>query len=132
MLPPAIWLRDLYPASDGKRTGFGNGLWLGPWAADMVCVGLFGSYPAVNELISRYGSSASEIYFPYPNKFTGDTPDDRTPHFLLMTFSRQGLAQAARQSAGIAKGNNLTQSVAGNPHLTSPWSGGGNKPLFEQ
>ncbi len=132
LLPPGLWAPYLYVASDWKRAGSGNGLWLGPWARDMVCVGLFGSYPAVNELISRYGSSASEIYFPYPNRFTRDTPDDRTPHFLLMTFSRQGLAQAARQSASIATGNNLTQSVAGNPHLTSPWSGGGNKPLLEQ
>jgi hypothetical protein len=102
LLPPALWLHYLYLASDGKRTGFGNGLWLGPWAKDRVCVGVFGSYPAVHELISHYGSSASEIYFPYPNRFAGDNPRDQSPHFLLMAFTRQGLARAAVQSTAIA------------------------------
>ena len=70
----------------------------------MVGVGLFGSYAAADALIFQYGPSAGEIYFPYPSRFKGDIPDDQNPHFLLMTFSRQGLAEAATQSASIAKG----------------------------
>jgi hypothetical protein len=102
LLPPGLWSPYLYEASDWKRAGSGNGLWLGPWDGDTVCVGVFGFFPAVNELISRYRASASEIYFPYPDKFTPGITPDQNPHFMLMTFTQQGLAQAARQSANIA------------------------------
>jgi len=36
LLPPGLWAPYLYVASDWKRAGSGNGLWLGPWARDMA------------------------------------------------------------------------------------------------
>jgi hypothetical protein len=43
-------------------------LWLGPYGASFVGVGIQGNYEDLQGLIKKYGADSEEIFFPYPEK----------------------------------------------------------------
>jgi len=98
LLPPAIWAESLDAVLMRRRIG-GPGLWLGPWHGDRIAIGLVGSPPAIEPLITYYGTQASAIYFPYPYTLASHfaTADD-SPEVLLMVFGRHTLAHLARKA----------------------------------
>jgi hypothetical protein len=79
-------------------TWLAYGLWLSPWPGDRVSVGEFAWYPAVVPLIERFRGITSEIYFPYPGKLEPHAvlPKSQADGFLLMAFTREQLARAAK------------------------------------
>ena len=74
---------------------FAYGVWLSSWPDDRVAVGEYVSDP--KPLITRFRGIASEMYFPFPNRLSSDTPVANTHAygFLMMIFDRQQLRRAA-------------------------------------
>ena len=87
---------------------FAYGVWLSSWSGDRVAVGEYVWYP--KPLIAKLRGVASEIYFPFPNRLSSDTPlpDTQTYGFLMMIFDREELGRAAQLLNGTP------------PHGTSP------------
>jgi hypothetical protein len=75
---------------------FVYGTWLSSWSGDRVAVGEYVWYP--KPLIAKLRGVASEIYFPFPNRLSSDTPlpDTQTYGFLMMIFDREELGRAAQ------------------------------------
>ena len=74
---------------------FAYGVWLSSWSDDRVTVGEYVWCP--KPLIARFRGVASEIYFPFPNSLSSDTPvpDTHAYGFLMMIFDREQLGRAA-------------------------------------
>lgn len=90
---------------------FVYGTWLSSWPGDRVAVGEYVWDP--KPLIARFRGVAREVYFPFPNRISSDTPlpDTQAYGFLMMIFDRAQLVQAAellkpptpvRTSPGVA------------------------------
>jgi hypothetical protein len=60
-LLPEDWVR-----SDDIGISTRNGLWLGPWGARDIGVGIVGSYQSLTGVIEKYRADALHIYYPYP------------------------------------------------------------------
>jgi hypothetical protein len=88
-LPPYYW-------SQGSELRRDKGLWLGPWRDGQASIGLEGSYAAIKPLIDKYRGAASEIYFPYPDQFSGTSEKDGSA-LLVIVFDRAQLSRAAAQ-----------------------------------
>ncbi len=81
------WSAILPLLQAGAQNGAGNGFWIGPGPNDgTVAVGLPVSATAAGELVSRYGTDATRIQFPYPMLYSDAVVRDEALHFLLMTL----------------------------------------------
>jgi hypothetical protein len=95
-LLPKYW--GGYVASQGtagQRLEFSTrtGLWLGPWDAGTISVGLTASGQTIGPLIARYGTVAQRVYFPYPQPLTAGPA--RGEGVLLLMFTHDGIRRAA-------------------------------------
>lgn len=75
-------------------------LWLGTYSGHDIGVGVMGSYASVKPLLEKFSAYASQIYFPYPRKVSGD-PKTNTRGQLLMVFTPAQLANAARVAGSL-------------------------------
>jgi hypothetical protein len=82
-------------AGDAASSGnWQEDVWLGSWTGDKVGVGIVGPYAAIARLVDKYGTFASEVFFPFPNKLSpGHKPGDIGQ--LLMVFSGDQLSRTA-------------------------------------
>lgn len=98
-LLPAGWLVGPpvppYYFSQGSELRHDKGLWIGPWINGEASVGLEGSYDAIRPLIDKYRGSASQIFFPYPDQFSGTSDKAAGSALLVMVFDRVQLSRAA-------------------------------------
>jgi hypothetical protein len=88
-LLPANWVTD-----PDVRTN--NGLYLGPWGADGIALGVVGSYEGLQNVISKYRAAASQIFFPFPKELNAPPRGDTFMRLMVMVFDRNGLTQAAQ------------------------------------
>jgi hypothetical protein len=77
---------------------------LGQWHPGRVAIGVEGSYEAIQPLIAQYGADSTAIYFPFPRKLAEPSPsepsgDTGVPALMVMEFTSEGLAKAARRVA---------------------------------
>ena len=86
-LLPAHWVTD-----QDVRTN--NGLYLGPWSTGGVAVGTVGSYQGVQPVIDKYGTDATQIFFPFPKTLIEPPHGDTFMRLLVMVFDHKGLIQA--------------------------------------
>jgi hypothetical protein len=91
-LLPQDWVR-----SDDIDISTRNGLWLGPWGANDVGVGIVGSYQSLTGVIEKYRANALHIYYPYPRELEAHPKEDLLMRKLVMVFDTAGLARAARK-----------------------------------
>jgi hypothetical protein len=73
-------------------------MWMGELGDSTVAIGIVAAYSDLNSVIVRYGPTAKQIFFPYPQKVQTPIPPDHDGQ-LVMTFDRRGLARAALQAA---------------------------------
>ena len=78
-----------HPSEFSTRTG----LWLGPWEAGTIGVGLTASFQTISPLVARYERLAERIYFPYPQPFTGYLAHGHG--VVLLLFTPDGIRRAA-------------------------------------
>lgn len=96
-LLPAYWA-SARPRERGKavpRYWTANGLWLSPGPGDTVALGIAGPFPSLAPVVARYGPTADQIYFPAPQRWTGQPTAGRG--LLLMLFRRPALARLAQE-----------------------------------
>jgi len=86
---PAHWVTD-----PDVRTN--NGLYLGPWGADEVAVGIVGSYQGIQPVIDKYRTAATQIFFPFPKKLIEPPHGDTFMRLLVIVFDRKRLIRAAQ------------------------------------
>jgi hypothetical protein len=94
-LLPAYWSGfSASPTHAGAGRQFWSpyGLWLGPGPSNTVGVGLFGAFPELELVLSRYGKLASATYFPAPLRLTEQTREGQG--LLLMLFTPAQLQRA--------------------------------------
>jgi len=92
LLPDSKWSRSLDQALAAR--GAVNGLWVGAGENGTIAVGLPAWPAAIDPLVSRYGSDAASILYPYPNHYSGNTPSgDGAVDYLVMTLRPAALAQ---------------------------------------
>jgi hypothetical protein len=77
------------------RTNWWRNLWLGAWDGSMVGVGIMGNYETLEPLIREYTKCATEVFFPFPSRFTGK--HDRKRGQLLMVFPLDGIQRCSNQ-----------------------------------
>jgi hypothetical protein len=68
-----------------------NGLYLGPWSAGEVAVGIVGSYDALRPLLAKYQGRAVKVFFPFPEELKGEPQGDTFMRLLVMVFDRAAL-----------------------------------------
>jgi len=93
LLPPH-WVTD-----PDIRTN--NGLYLGPWGANEVAVGIVGSYQGLQPVIGKYHAAAVQIFFPFPKRLIEPPHGDTFMRLLVMAFDRNGLTQAAHTAESL-------------------------------
>jgi hypothetical protein len=84
---------ELGPHAPGDATST-SGIWLGPWTADSIAIGVLAGPPAAATLIARFGPHADAIYYPYPlpySKRPSSAHQADDPQMLLMTFKTTAL-----------------------------------------
>jgi hypothetical protein len=84
---------ELGPHAVGDATST-SGIWLGPWTADSIAIGVVAGRQAAATLTARFGPHAEAIYYPYPLPYS--TPPSSAqqaadPQMLLMTFKTAAL-----------------------------------------
>jgi hypothetical protein len=118
-LLPASWLTG--PTAEGwsiqenavtdpSRRYF-LGAWLGPMADGHVSVGVYGSYAALEPIVSRYRQRAVRVYFPYPASLAAAGADARLEDMhglMVIEFDREQLAAAAAQVRASASTTGVT------------------------
>ncbi len=78
---------------------WGN-LWLGEYGAATVAIGVVGNEADLAPVIAKYGPLATQVLFPYPDKFRPGASAERSGQ-LLMKFDRGALEKAvAAQASG--------------------------------
>jgi hypothetical protein len=95
----AGWSIQENGVTDPKRRYY-LGAWLGPMADGHVSVGVYGSYAALDSIVSRYRQRAVRIYFPYPSSLgvAGADARVREMHGLMVfEFDREQFAAAAAE-----------------------------------
>jgi hypothetical protein len=75
-------------------------LWLGS-RGNLISVGIVGNFEDLHFLVDRYGSNAVKIYFPFPKPLSKRRESESG--LLLMTFSREGLRQAAGKVRDVGR-----------------------------
>jgi hypothetical protein len=68
-----------------------SGVWLGPWGADGVAIGVVGDRQSVRDVIAKYGPSAAQIFYPYPLEYRADEAAADGENLLVMIFPRAAL-----------------------------------------
>ena len=91
-LLPEDWVR-----SDDIGISTRNGLWLGPWGARDIGMGIVGSYQSLTAVIEKYRADALHIYYPYPRQLETHPKENLLMRKLVMVFDAAGLASAARK-----------------------------------
>jgi hypothetical protein len=109
-LLPEDWVR-----SDDIDVSTRNGLWLGPWGARDIGVGIVGSYQSLTEVIEKYRADALHIYYPYPRELEAHPKENLLMRKLVMVFDAAGLARAARKVDSTATVR-LNGAVTGTAH----------------
>ncbi|MDA8065404.1 MAG: hypothetical protein M0031_07880 [Thermaerobacter sp.] len=74
VLPRVLEIRGDIPRRYGSGSGLaknwtGNGGWLGGWGKGYVGIGIKGRYKDVRDIIGKYRSGASAVFYPYPKTF---------------------------------------------------------------
>jgi hypothetical protein len=92
LLPPH-WVTD----SDVRTN---NGLYMGPWDANEVALGVAGTYWGLQPLIGKYGAAAAQIFLPFPRRLNEARRGD-TFMLLVMVFDRNGLTQAVHAAGSL-------------------------------
>jgi hypothetical protein len=80
---------EVPPAGDSR---WWQNLWLGS-DGGLISVGIVGNYQDLKFLIRDYGPEATDIYFPFPDKFS-ERPKQNDGQ-LLISFTPEGLRRAA-------------------------------------
>jgi hypothetical protein len=82
-------MAELGPARTPELTT--SGVWLGPWGADGVAIGIVGDRAGVEATLREYARSAAQVFYPYPLVYRAerDFPDGQ--NLLLMVFPRAAL-----------------------------------------
>jgi hypothetical protein len=82
-------MAELGPARKPALTT--SGVWLGPWDADEVAIGIVGDRAGVAAILRQYARAAARVYYPYPLIYHAerDFPDGQ--NLLLMVFPRAAL-----------------------------------------
>jgi hypothetical protein len=93
---PEDWVR-----SNDAGISTRNGLWLGPWGANDIGVGIVGSYQSLTGMIEKYHADALHIYYPYPHELEAHPKGNLLMRKLVMVFDTAGLARAARKVNSI-------------------------------
>jgi len=75
-----------------------NGLWLGPWGANGVIIGIVGSYASLKGVIEKYRADALHIYYPYPHELEAHPKGNLFMRKLIMVFGAAGLARASAKA----------------------------------
>lgn len=96
LLPDSKWSRTLDQAVAAR--GALNGLWIGAGENGTIAVGLPAWPAAFDFLLSRYGSDATSILYPYPLRYSKDAPSDDAIHYLLMTLRSTALTHCGQCS----------------------------------
>jgi hypothetical protein len=109
-LLPEAWVR-----SDDIDIATRNGLWLGPWGAKDIGVGIVGSYRSLAGVIEKYRTDALHIYYPYPRELEAHPKENLLMRKLVMVFDTAGLARAARKADSTATVR-LNGAVTGTAH----------------
>ncbi|MBE3604723.1 hypothetical protein IMX07_13915 [bacterium] len=82
-------MAELGPARKPELTT--SGVWLGPWGADGVAIGIVGDRAGIEATLRNYSRAAAQIFYPYPLSYRAgrDFPDGQ--NLLLMVFPRAAL-----------------------------------------
>jgi len=79
------------PPCDATST---SGIWLGPWTADSIAIGVVAGPQSAATLSARFGRNADAIYYPYPLPYSthpSSANQAADPQMLLMTFKTASL-----------------------------------------
>ncbi len=71
-----------------------RGIWLGPWTAQSIAIGVLAGPQAAAKLSARFGRQADAVYYPYPIRYsTQQSSANQTadPQMFLMTFKTASL-----------------------------------------
>ena len=71
-----------------------SGIWLGPWTADSIAIGVVAGPQSAATLSARFGRNADAIYYPYPLRYSthpSSANQAADPQMLLMTFKTASL-----------------------------------------
>jgi hypothetical protein len=89
-----------------------SGVWLGPWGADGVAIGIVGDRAGIEAILRKYSRAASQVFYPYPLTYRAerDFPDGQ--NLLLMVFPRAALSalegdHRANASSSLAVGGKI-------------------------
>jgi hypothetical protein len=110
----AGWSIQENGVSDPKRRYY-LGAWLGPMANGNVSVGVYGSYAALDSIVSRYRQRAAHVYFPYPARLDVTGVDARVKDMhglMVIEFDREQFAAVA---AEVTASVSTTHAIAGAP-----------------
>jgi hypothetical protein len=84
---------ELGPKPPGDATST-SGIWLGPWTADSIAIGVVAGPQSAATLSARFGRNADAIYYPYPLPYSthpSSANQAADPQMLLMTFKTASL-----------------------------------------
>jgi hypothetical protein len=84
---------ELGPHAPGDATST-RGIWLGPWTANSIAIGVVACPQAAATLSARFGRNADAIYYPYPLAYStqpSSAYQQADPQMLLMTFKTTSL-----------------------------------------
>ena len=73
-----------------------SGIWIGPAPEQSIAVGVVAGASAAVALRSRFGGSATAVYYPYPLPFAEHLPTTDEPQQFLMVFRRDRFVALAR------------------------------------
>jgi len=102
---------QLGPRAPGNAAST-SGIWLGPWTADSIAIGVLAGPQAAATLITRFGPQADAIYYPYPLPYStrpSSAHEADDPQMLLIVQDRDApcarrVDAAARLAAAVCDG----------------------------
>lgn len=68
-----------------------TGVWLGPWSAGRIAVGVVGNRDATRAIVSLYATKADLVYYPYPLRYAADENPPDSQNLLLLVFRPEAL-----------------------------------------
>lgn|GEM_PF-170171 len=112
--PPILSAPGVQDYSNQNRDPhFSDGVWIGRTPDGLVVVGEEAWYVATTPLLEKLRGVSSRIYFPYPSELGGTAPGrDAQDGWLMLTFTRAQLAQAAALLSARTSPQNATSGIA--------------------
>ncbi len=112
--PPILTAPGVQDYSNQNRDPhFSDGVWIGPTPDGRVAVGEEAWYSATTPLLEKLRGVSSRIYFPYPTELGRAAPGRKAQEgWLVLTFTRAQLAQAAALLSTSASPKNASSGIA--------------------